>query len=86
MAITSRQQYKPQCVPLPGRSFQLLVLLQSIFSAVCVFFIALALRNLFPGAVSPRLAAGLASFFRARFIDIYYCAGQMNERNFHRQN
>jgi hypothetical protein len=45
--MTSRQKYVPQCVPLPGRSFQLLVLSQSIFSAVCVFFIALALRNYF---------------------------------------
>jgi hypothetical protein len=32
---------------VPGRRFQLLVILQSIFSTMCVFFLALALRNYF---------------------------------------
>jgi len=34
-------------VPLPSVRFQLLVLTQSVFSAICVFFISLALRNYF---------------------------------------
>ena len=46
-AATAQRQNVPQCVPVPGRRFQLFVLLQSIFSALCVFFIALALRNYF---------------------------------------
>jgi hypothetical protein len=42
------QQPNPAiCAPIPGRRFQLLALLQSIVSALCVFFIALALRNYF---------------------------------------
>ncbi len=45
----AQQQNVPVCasVPLPSLGFQLLVLGQSIFSALCVFFIALALRNFF---------------------------------------
>ena len=35
------------CVPIPPLRFQALALLQTIFSSVCVFFIALALRNYF---------------------------------------
>jgi hypothetical protein len=35
------------CVPIPGRRFQLLALGQSIFSALCIFFAGLALRNYF---------------------------------------
>jgi hypothetical protein len=45
--VTALQRNVPQCLPVPGRRFQLLVLLQSIFSALCVFFVALALRNYF---------------------------------------
>ena len=37
----------PICVPIPGRRFQLLALGQSIFSALCIFFAGLALRNYF---------------------------------------
>jgi uncharacterized protein YjbI with pentapeptide repeats len=37
----------PACVPIPPVRFQALALLQTIFSALCVFFIALALRNYF---------------------------------------
>jgi hypothetical protein len=33
--------------PIPGRRFQLLALGQSIFSALCIFFAGLALRNYF---------------------------------------
>ena len=35
------------CVPIPPVSFQALAMLQTIVSALCVFFIALALRNYF---------------------------------------
>jgi hypothetical protein len=35
------------CLPIPPLRFQALVLLQTIVSAVCVFFAALALRNYF---------------------------------------
>lgn len=38
---------EPVCVPIPGRRFQLLALGQSIFSALCIFFAGLALRNYF---------------------------------------
>jgi hypothetical protein len=38
---------EPICVPIPGRRFQLLALGQSIFSALCIFFAGLALRNYF---------------------------------------
>jgi uncharacterized protein YjbI with pentapeptide repeats len=38
---------QPICVPIPGRRFQLLSLAQSIFSALCIFFAGLALRNYF---------------------------------------
>jgi len=38
---------QPICVPIPGRRFQLLALAQSIFSALCIFFAGLALRNYF---------------------------------------
>jgi uncharacterized protein YjbI with pentapeptide repeats len=38
---------QPVCVPIPGRRFQLLALAQSIFSALCIFFAGLALRNYF---------------------------------------
>lgn len=38
---------QPVCVPIPGRRFQLLALAQSIFSALCLFFAGLALRNYF---------------------------------------
>ena len=38
---------EPVCVPIPGRRFQLLALGQSIFSALCIFFADLALRNYF---------------------------------------
>jgi hypothetical protein len=38
---------QPLCVPIPGRRFQLLALFQSIFSALCIFFAGLALRNYF---------------------------------------
>jgi hypothetical protein len=41
------QQSLSQCVPVPRIRFQLLALGQSIFSALCIFFIALALRNYF---------------------------------------
>jgi uncharacterized protein YjbI with pentapeptide repeats len=44
---TALRQSMPQCVPVPGRRFQLLVLLQSILSSLCLFFVALALRNFF---------------------------------------
>jgi len=37
----------PPCVPIPSLRFQMLALLQTIISALCVFFIALALRNYF---------------------------------------
>jgi hypothetical protein len=37
----------PVCLPIPGRRFQLLALAQSIFSALCIFFAGLALRNYF---------------------------------------
>lgn len=46
-AQPARPQSLSQCVPVPGRRFQLLALGQSIFSALCIFFIALALRNYF---------------------------------------
>jgi uncharacterized protein YjbI with pentapeptide repeats len=46
-ATTAQRQNALQCLPVPGRRFQLLVILQSIFSAMCVFFIALAMRNYF---------------------------------------
>jgi hypothetical protein len=46
-AATAQRQYAVQCIPVPGRRLHLLVLLQSIFSALSVFFIALALRNYF---------------------------------------
>jgi hypothetical protein len=38
---------EPVCTPVPGRRFQLLALGQSIFSALCIFFAGLALRNYF---------------------------------------
>jgi hypothetical protein len=46
-AQPAQPQSLSQCVPVPGRRFQLLALGQSIFSALCIFFIALALRNYF---------------------------------------
>ena len=77
-ATTSRQQYVPQCVPLPGRSFQLLVLLQSIFSAVWVFFIALALRNISGSSnTKPRSRLSLREI-AARPLPI--CAHPVNAR------
>ncbi|HEX5845058.1 MAG TPA: hypothetical protein VFY53_01935 [Rhodoplanes sp.] len=46
-AQPAQPQSLSQCVPVPGRRFQLLALGQSIFSVLCLFFIALALRNYF---------------------------------------
>lgn len=46
-AADARAKNQPVCAPIPGRRYHLLVLAQSIFSALCVFFIALALRNYF---------------------------------------
>jgi hypothetical protein len=45
--VLCRDQPTPPCVPIPWVRFQALALLQTIFSALCVFFIALALRNYF---------------------------------------
>ncbi len=44
-ASAAQQRSAPQCIPVPSGRFQLLVLVQSTFSALCVFFVALALRN-----------------------------------------
>lgn len=46
-AVQAAQLNRPVCVPVPGRRFQLLSLAQSIFSALCIFFAGLALRNYF---------------------------------------
>jgi pentapeptide repeat protein len=46
-AQQAAQMNRPVCVPIPGRRFQLLSLAQSIFSALCIFFAGLALRNYF---------------------------------------
>ena len=35
------------CTPIPSLSFQFVALFQSIFSALCIFFVVLALRNFF---------------------------------------
>jgi uncharacterized protein YjbI with pentapeptide repeats len=37
----------PSCTPLPSRLFQLLAIGQSVFSGLCIFLFALALRNFF---------------------------------------
>jgi hypothetical protein len=37
----------PSCVPISPRRFQLITIGQSIFSAICIFFAGLALRNYF---------------------------------------
>jgi uncharacterized protein YjbI with pentapeptide repeats len=37
----------PSCVPISPRRFQLITIRQSIFSAICIFFAGLALRNYF---------------------------------------
>jgi hypothetical protein len=36
-----------KCTPIPPEGFQLLVIVQNLFSITCVFFIGLALRNYF---------------------------------------
>jgi hypothetical protein len=43
----SVEDSSPTCVPVPTTRFQLLALAQSVFSALLVFFVALALRNFF---------------------------------------
>jgi len=42
-----QQKNEDRCIPIPHRRFQLLVLIQAIFSTLCFFFAALALRNYF---------------------------------------
>jgi hypothetical protein len=42
----------PPCVPIPPLRFQALSLAQTIVSALCLFFIALALRNHFRVRIS----------------------------------
>jgi hypothetical protein len=41
------EQGTAPCIPIPPLSFQALAMLQTIVSALCVFFIALAMRNYF---------------------------------------
>jgi hypothetical protein len=46
-ATISVEDSSPSCIPVPTTAFQLLALVQSVLSALLVFFSALALRNFF---------------------------------------